>query len=203
MTFNVSAGIIAEILARLDLVVFERLPEGVFCRIAPLQPPAWFSRAFHESPSDESVTLAEVFPFLERFLSDAEALWRDGGVRRLRSDPFTVGDQAEGELTLVASAVVVNQRCFLILELPYDVDERRTTLQRARELVLEHEAHVRRTADLLPGVNAAHTLARQLAATELTAAQQQLAAGVAEQLASLAESIGTLAPQPKGVRSNR
>ena len=103
----------------------------------------------------------------------------------------------------MASAVVVDQRCFLILELPYDVDERRTTLQRARELVLEHEAHVRRTADLLPGVNAAHTLARQLAATELTAAQQQLAAGVAKQLASLAESIGTLAPQPKGVRSNR
>jgi hypothetical protein len=203
MTFNVSAGIIAEILARLDLVVFERLPEGVFYRIAPVQPPAWFSRLFHESASQESVTLAEVFPFLERFLSDAEELWREGGVRRLRSDAFTVGDHAEGELTLAASAVVVDHRCFLILELPYDVDERRTTLQRARELVLEHEAQVRRTAALLPRVNAAHTLARQLAASELTAAQRPLAAGIEEQLAGLAESIATLAPTPKGVRSSR
>lgn len=203
MTFTVSAGILAEILARLDLVVFERLPEGVFYRIAPLQPPAWFSRLFAESAVDDSVTLAEVFPFLERFLSEVEQLWREGGARRLRSDPFTVSDHAGVELTLVASAAVVDHRCFLILELPYDVQELRRTLQRAREQALEHEAHVRRTAALMPTVNAAHTLTRQLAGSELAAAQQQLAAGIEEQLTTLAGAIGALAPMPKGVRSKR
>lgn len=202
MTFNVSAGILAEILARLDLVVFERLPEGVFFRIAPVQPPAWFSRLFPDSTSQQPVTLAEVFPFLERFLSDVETLWREGGTSRLRSDAFTAGDHPEGELTLVASAVVVDHRCFLILELPADVEERRRTLQRAREHVQEHEAHLRRTAALIPRVAAAQRLAREHAANGGTAAHRELAALLEKDLATVVESLMTLAPTPRGVRSH-
>jgi hypothetical protein len=197
--FDLINSVLGEIIARLDVVVFERLPEGGFWRIASDRPPAWFSRLFPEAAPSEPVTIAQAFPFLDPFLSAAEDVWREGSEERLRSDAFTVTDPSGGEIALVASAVAIDHRSFLILELSSDFDERRRTLQSAREHVLAHEEHVRRTGALLSAVDAAQQLAQQLATSGLTPEQQQLAAGIREQLASLAASIETLAPLPKGV----
>jgi hypothetical protein len=203
--FDPISSVLAEIVGRLDLVVFERLPEGIFWRIAPDQSPAWFSRLFPEAERNEPITIAQAFPFLEPFLSAADDVWRKGGGECLRSDVFMETDPSGGEVPLVASALAIDRRCFLILELPYDFEERRRTLQSARQHALEHEAHVRRTGALLTPVDAAQRLAQQLATSGLTPEQQQLAAGIREQLANLAVSIETLAPLPKGVarRSHR
>src|SRR5262245_56329226 len=117
--------VLSEIVGRLDLVVFERRPDGIFWRIAPDQPRAWFSRLFPEAERNAPITIAQAFPFLEPFLSAAEGVWREGREERLRSDAFTVTDPSGGQIALVASAVAVDNRSFLILELPYDFEERR------------------------------------------------------------------------------
>jgi hypothetical protein len=200
----VTDTVLADILARLDLVVFERLPEDVFLRVGSAPPPAWFSRLFLHAAEDEPITIAQALPFIEHFLGDAEDFWRQArDEQRLRSDPFTMADPSGGEIALVASAVVVGDRRFLIIESPYDFNERRRALQSAREHVLAHEEHVRRTGALLTPVAAARQLAEQLAASGLTPEQQQLAVGIVEQLASLSASIETLAPLPKGVSRRR
>lgn len=195
--------LLAEILARLDLVVFEQLPAGVFLRVGHVEPPSWFRRLFLEAAGNEPVTIAEAFPFVEHFLTDAENFWREGSERRLRSDPFTIADPERGEVPLVASAVAVGHRRFLVLERPPDFDERRGALQRAREQALDHEEHVRRTGALLAPVDAARQLTERLATSGLTPEQRALASGISEQLASLSTSIETLAPLPKGVSRPR
>jgi hypothetical protein len=196
----VTPDVLADILAGLELVVFERLPDGVFLRVAPGRPPEWFSRLLVDGAPDAQTTLAAAFPFLERFLPEAEAAWRHGDLRRMRSDPFTVTDPAGTEIGLLASAIAVGNRRFLVLEKSADVDERQRMLQRAREDALAHEDHVRRTGALMTPVTAALTLARQLGAeTGLSAGQRQLVSELTAQLAGLATAIETLAPLPKGV----
>ena len=194
-----TSSVLAEILARLDLIVFERLPEGGFLRIAPPQLPPWFGPPFIQATGNEPLTLAEAFPFLERFLVDAEQVWQEPGEGRLRSEPFTATDPAGREVALVASAIAFGTRGFLILELLFDFEERRRTLQTAREQALAHEAHVRRTGALLPSVETVQRLAQQLVAGGLSPEQEQLVAEMRERLASLAGSIDSLAPLPKGV----
>jgi hypothetical protein len=199
----VTSNVFAEILCRLDLVVFERLPDGVFLRLGPAPAPEWFVRLFRDAPPDKPITVAEVFPFLESFLTDAEAAWKEG--TRLRSDPFTVTGSSGGEADVVAYAVAVEHRRFLIIELPPDAEQRRRTLQSARDGALAHEDHVRRTGALSAPLAAAQQLARQLATAGLNSEQQRLAAAIDEHLSAVAASIETLAPKPKGVsrRSRR
>ena len=201
--FNVTRNLPGDILARLDLVVFERLSGGAFLPLASAQLPAWIARWPVESAEAEPVTIAQAFPFLERFLVDAEEVWQKPGAGRLRSEPFTATDPAGREMALVATAIAIGTRHFLILELLFDFEERRQTLQRAREQALEHEAHVRRTGALLPDVETVQQLVQQLTDSGLTPDQQRLAADVREGLASLAASIERLAPLPKGVSRER
>jgi hypothetical protein len=107
------------------------------------------------------------------------------------------------ETFLVASALAIEHRNFLILEKPSDLDERRRTLQQAREHTLAHEEHVRRTGALREPVGAARQLLDRLEATGLGPEQQALAAAIGERLASVASSLETLAPLPKGVSRRR
>jgi hypothetical protein len=194
----VTDAMLAELLTRLDLVVFERLPEGVFVRFGQAPPPSWFSRLPLAS-HDEAIAIEQTMPFLGHFLAEANDAWRAGNEQRVSSDPFTVTDTTGGEVALVASAVVVADRCFLILEAPPYFDERRATLQRARENVLAHEEHVRRTGALLGPIDAARQLLQQLTASGLAPEQQMLTARISEQLEGLSDSVQSLAPLPKGV----
>ena len=199
-----NADVLAQILARLDLVVFERLPEGVFLRVGTADPPEWFSRMFLDAAPEIPITVAAAFPFLESFLSAAEAAWQQGDLRKLRSDGFTMADPAAGEIGLVAFAIAVEHRRFLVLAASAEFDEHRRTLQRAREHALAHEDHVRRTGALMTPVNDALKLAQQLAAEAgLTAEQRRLAAELCGQLAGIGATIQALAPLPKGVRAGR
>jgi hypothetical protein len=195
----VTDRLLAEILAALDLVVFERLPDGVFLRLGGVAPPRWFTYFVADAAQSQSVTLGQVFPFLEHFLVDAEAFWADGREQRLRSEPFTTTDRAGGEITLVASALSLANRRFLVIELPQDFEEHRQALQRGREHLLAHEEQIRLTAALLGPVGAARKLAQQLVQSELTAGQQQLAAGIDDHLTQASDSIEKLAPLPKGM----
>jgi hypothetical protein len=194
----VTDAVLAELLTRLDLVVFERLPEGVFVRVGPAPPPSWFSRLSVTSRGD-AIAIEQTMPFLGHFLAEANDAWRAGEETRRCSDLFMVTDTTGGEVPLVASAVVVADRCFLILESPRDFDERRAALQNARENVLAHEEHVRRTGALMEPIDAARQLMQQLRASGLAPEQQMLTARIGEQLDGLSVSVQSLAPLPKGV----
>ena len=192
-------SLLVQILTTLDLVVFERLPNGVFARVGTTRPPSWFTRVFLDAAGDEPITIAEALPFLAHFLSEAEHFWRAGHDACLRSDLFVVPDPSGGEIPLVASAVVVGHRHFLIIQVPIDFDQRRDVLQRARENVLEHEEHVRQTRSLLTPVERVQQLAEQLTRSGLTPEQHEIARALADQLAAVVASVETLAPLSKGV----
>ena len=199
-----NADVLAEIIARLDMILLERLPDGVFLRVGSAKPPEWFRRIFLDVAHETPTTIASAFPFLDPFLSMAEAAWRQGDLRQMRSDAFTMVDPAAGEIGLVASAIAVEHRRFLVLEASAEFDERRRTLQRAREDALAHEDHVRRTGGLMAPVNAALQLAQQLAAdTSLTLEQRRLATELGDRLAAVGTAIEMLAPLPKGVTARR
>jgi hypothetical protein len=64
------------ILTRLDLVVLERMPHGVFLRVGGGAPPLWFSRVMAPAASGgDAVTVAAAIPILQQILTDAEPFW--------------------------------------------------------------------------------------------------------------------------------
>ena len=198
-----STDVLADILTSLDVVVLERLPDGVFLRLGSTPPPAWFQQVFADPPGGAAATIAGALPFLAHFLTDAEEFWRPGGDGRLRSESFTIADSSGAEIGLAASALAVGGRRFLVLERPADFEEHRRALQNARESALAHEEHVRRTGELLSPVDAARALAQQFAATGVTEDQQRIIDELSAQLAALARAIESLAPLPKGVARRR
>jgi hypothetical protein len=193
----VSDPLFAELVAVLDLVVFERLPDGVFLRLGVGQPPAWFARSFREAAQDKAVTLAEAFPFLENFLVEAEEIWDSGRDGRTRSEPFVV-NLSGGEIVLVASALAVGPRHFLIIGLPHDFEERRRALQGAREQVLAREQLVSRIAAALPSASSAARLTTQLLSSGLTGPQEALALQIQDHVAKLLSTLESLAPRRPG-----
>lgn len=190
------------ILNRLDLVVLERLPHGLFLRLGTAQPPSWFNDVLAPR-GNEPVTVGQALPFVEHFLDDAEVFWREGRNGRLRSEVFSITDAAGAEIGLVALAIVIGHRHILVLEPIADFEDRRRALQSARESVLDHEAHLRQTRALLPRIDTARTLSDQLANSGLTPGQQQLAVEIGQQLSALAGAVEALAPLPEGVTRGR
>ena len=192
-----------EILAALGVVLLERLPHGIFLRVGRTEPPEWFRHVMVSGKEHEPGTVAEAMPFVGEFLDSAESFWREGQNGRLRSDAFTIVDSRGTEIGLVASALVIGHRHLLAIEVSADYDERRRALQSARENVLEHDEHVRRTGALLTPLASVRGVADRLAASGLTPEQEALSTAIREQLAALASSIQGLAPLPKGVRRAR
>jgi hypothetical protein len=148
----------------------------------------------------EAVTVAAAMPFLEQFLAEAEPVWRDVREGRLRSEPFIVDDPEAGEIGLIATAIGLGPRQFLVLGRASDFDRRRESLQTAREKMLEHEQHVRRTGALLGPLDAVQRKIGQLAASSLSADQESLVRQIRDELSAVTKAIETLAPLPKGVR---
>ena len=185
--------VFTDLVAALDLVVLERLPEGVFQLAVGTLPPAWFAHLFREAAHGEPVTVASAFPFLDTFLAEAERFWEMPRGGRLRSDPFVVTDRSGGEMALVASALAVGHRQFLIIELPDDFEGRRRALQSAREHVLAHEQFVRRVSALVEPASDAARLSGELIDSGLTPRQHSLAAAVRDQLSKVSAALQSLA----------
>lgn len=194
-----TSSVHASILTRLGLVIYEQVADGTFLQILPPEPPPWLRRARPDADRNVPVAIASVFPFLDRFLSEARRVWTEDVDGRLRSEPFVVDDPEGGEVAIVAMAVAADARSFLVLEPAPGFDDLRRMLQSAREQALAHEDFVRRTGALLPAVAEARQLVKQLAATGLGTDQQQLAQTLGARLEGLASSIEALAPLPKGV----
>jgi hypothetical protein len=199
----VLTDVLGEILTSLDLVVLERLPDGVFLRLGSSRAPKWFEDAMAAASNPAAATVGEALPFLGHFVADAEVFWQQGSEGRLRSDIFHVQDSSGAEVGLVASAILAVGRRFLVVERPPDYEDRRRELQAARENALAHEVHVRRTGELLDPLDRASRLVQQLAMTTVSPEQQQIVDELGAQVSAAARAVEALAPLPRGVARRR
>ena len=167
--------LLSDLLPALDLFVVERRSDSSFALLAPR--PAWLTPALAVG-ADSPFGLVRVFPFLEGFLREAEAFWRDGTGRRLTSDAFAAGDGAEA-LLLRASALNVGPRCVLVLERLSGTADPRPLLQKAREQALDRERLDRQLSDSRAALSSIAALAARLIDGDLTSAQREVAAGIA------------------------
>lgn len=175
-------ALLADLICELDLAAIERMPDFSFIAIAPL--PRWLTHVFGAAAAGEHVTLAKVFPFLDNFLNEAEAFWRDGTKRHLISGPFAV-DGSAGQLLLRATAINRGPHSLLVLErLRGDADPR-AFLQTARENKLQYERVVKQLDAVRTPAASLSRLVEELLRTELTSAQRELAEGISRAAARL------------------
>lgn len=134
-----SDSVLNDLSTALDLIVLEALPSGGFRRVEYSHVPEWFFARFRDAGSGNPVALQQAFPFLDAFLKDANVLWSGSIDGRKDSESFTVTDSAGRDMALVATALAIRGRRYLLVQHDAAYEERQKTLQTAREHALEHE----------------------------------------------------------------
>lgn len=100
--------------------------------------PEWLSRVWPSVLASEP-NLAKASPFLENFLTDAEACWlaRTGHVR---SGPWVEYDRQGAEVNLEATAFTAGELSLVVIErLGEDFEATRSILQKSRETMLAYQ----------------------------------------------------------------
>jgi hypothetical protein len=164
-----------DVLHALDLFALERMPDYTFVAITP--PPAWITHILSVADAGAPMTLAAAFPYLERFLSQAEAFWREGTGRSMLSGSFVAAGASE-ELLLRACALNLGPRSVLVLERLRGEADIRQILQKSRENKLQEERLQKKLDALRAPVATISRLVKKLLETDLTAAQRELADGI-------------------------
>src|ERR1700688_3332309 len=134
-----SEAIASGILEALDLAILERRSDDRFALFEPV--PRWLRLLLPETAaSDGSMDLPEIFPFLDVFLPDCDAVWNARGAPPLQSDIWTeIGPHGE-DRHLQALALRADDRPILILFSPSGAyHERSMALQRAHDVALESD----------------------------------------------------------------
>jgi hypothetical protein len=133
-----TASLLAQTLAALDMVVMERNADGTFHLLSTV--PSWFTRLYPEvTTQSEGLRPGDVFPFLEYFLTDAEPFWDAQDTGQLKSGPWSETDQDGNEYALEASAMCLGQHQVLCVAFPkIEFAEQQSIVQKAREERLEH-----------------------------------------------------------------
>jgi signal transduction histidine kinase len=149
------------LLAALECLVLERLLDRRFVRRAAV--PAWCLQLGRlELQAGTPFVIGELFPFLDTFMTAAEAVWQGEAGARVSSGFWTETGSGSQEIHLEALAVRVDGAELLVVVR----DDRRfrqqqRVLQRARELRLSHDALLREMEhkDVL-----LHTIVHEIAA---------------------------------------
>ncbi|MDI1449071.1 HAMP domain-containing sensor histidine kinase [Polyangium sp. 6x1] len=133
-------SIVSSILASLGKVVLERQVDGTFLQRGDA--PDWYTRMTRGVLlASTPIRVEAMFPFLEVFLPEAEAVWQGGGATRLDSDVWCETAEGGEELPLEATALLVGTSRLLVITRSDELfHERRLVLQRARELRITYDA---------------------------------------------------------------
>lgn len=191
------ASILGALMAILDVVVLERVHGGAFRQLSAEPSPSWFSEAFSNVLEGGPVTLAEAFPVLDPFLSEAEVFWSRTAFGRLDGEAFVVGGPGGHNLPLITVAVALEGRHFLLIHRVAGFDDRQQILQRARERALEHEHVVKRLDELRPPFERLTRVAGELdAMSELSTAQRTLLASAHAELDTIRQIMDQLPRLP-------
>jgi signal transduction histidine kinase len=126
----------AAVLDALGFAPFIREADGTL-RLAG-EPAAWLKKVW---PTVESagaeLPINDASPFLENFLIDAEECWKAGGAQRVKSGPWV---EPGADFQLEATALTTGVRHVLLIERLGEVyDEKRSMLQKAREMVIAQQ----------------------------------------------------------------
>jgi len=135
-----SDSVTGEIFAALDILVLERLDVGRFKIIG--DKPKWIRRFCRKQlePEMEILIPEEEFPFVENFLIDAEEYWQGSDEKTLKSGIWSDLDISGKEFHFEASALRVNQKKILMVEMMSDAYiEKQNLIQQARENKLNYQ----------------------------------------------------------------
>lgn len=131
--------VLAGALAGLGLLVLERRAPGVFASLGTV--PEWAASRIR--PGDPTV-ITDVFPFLETFLPEAEALWSRTSSEALESGIWTESSP-HGDKSFEARAICLDEgggALVIETETP-SIAGRRAVIQRARVRALEQDSFLR------------------------------------------------------------
>jgi len=132
-----------EFLQQQGYALCEYLGGGEFCLLA--EPPAWFAKVWRLPETEKkTLRLGDDSPFLEGFLTDAEAFWESRAVGALPSGDWIERSRKElgaiSEIPLAALALRIgDKRVLSIQSQPEAFAERTRVLQTARDGLLVHE----------------------------------------------------------------
>ncbi|OUL22113.1 sensor histidine kinase [Nostoc sp. 106C] len=129
-----------DLFAALNILVLERLNLGSFKVTGTV--PNWLRRFCHPNITSgmEVLIPEEQFPFLENFLVDAEEFWRNHNAIKLSSGFWTDRDLTGQEYHFEASAICLNNRNILLIELlENSYTEKQYIIQKARENQLSYQ----------------------------------------------------------------
>ncbi|MEM7725452.1 MAG: HAMP domain-containing sensor histidine kinase [Cyanobacteria bacterium P01_A01_bin.45] len=141
-----SEPITADILAFLNILVLERVRKDLFKITGTI--PHWLDRFCDEElhPGKTVLVPNEKFPFVENFLIDAEEYWQNNSSKPLKSGYWSELDLSGEESHLEASALSLNERKILLIELADDIyQEKEKFIQKARENNLNYQRYHRDT----------------------------------------------------------
>lgn len=129
----------AHLLACQDTLVLERIRDRDFVIAGPV--PHRFRNLLPSELLDGGrFNPSAPYPFIEEFLTEAEALWRSGAPDQLRAGPWTELSPDGLDHQLEVSAVRVGCHEFILIRLlDIEFSQRTHLLQKARELSLDFE----------------------------------------------------------------
>ena len=182
-----------DLLAALDIVVMERLPDRSFRVLGPI--PGWFVPIHTAASTGDTPELERSFPFLDHFLEEAAAFWRHPGEGLLRSGPYSAKDANGVEFHFEVSTVLADRRIFILFHLLTDFEDTRNVLQRARERTLALQQVGLKRAVLLAKTTILGTQMESLAASGLGAEQTALTDSMRRTVREIAEMLETLPAQ--------
>ena len=194
--------LLAALISVLDTIVLERVEGGAFRQLRHEPSPSWFDDAFRDVARGAPVTLLEVFPQLDGFLTEAEQFWSRMAYGHLEGESVVVTGPGGRNLPLVATAVALEGHHFLLLQRAPGVDDRQHILQRAREQALEHERVVEQIDTLRRPVERLTQLLRDLTGTGPTE-PSRAAASVQAELDTIRKILEDLPKAPRGTTARR
>lgn len=135
--------ITSELFATLNILVLERLDNHCFKQIGII--PDWVHSFLTDvAPIYSQTSLEQIFPFLENFLFDAEIFWAQNDRGILKSGFWDETNLQGQDYELEASAVCLNQRKILLIELADTAyREKQALIQVGRESQLSYERLVK------------------------------------------------------------
>jgi hypothetical protein len=194
----VSDKVLAQLASALEMVVMEQVPQGAYVQIGDAPPPPWFDQIYRDAGQGRRPTLAQAFPAMAPFLSEAETFWKDHGSGRLESGDVQIVEASGRELSIAATAVAMNGRRFLLIQRAPAFDERQRILQRAREQALTHEGVIKAVQSLRRPLATLVRLVSDLSSTELSDRQREQLTGIRDHLGEMGRVLEDLPRAPEG-----
>jgi hypothetical protein len=185
----VSNATFKDLVAALDLVAIERLPNGYMTVHGNV--PAWFQTLAPGTTASGPFTLDRAAPFIQTFVEEAGRFWWADQQGRLKSGPCAATDAAGAEFHYEATALSMGLRRFLLVERLADFDHTQHVLQIARDQALAEEKSAVRRQVVAKHADKLLSLINSLDAAQLSPPQAGVVQRIKREGEELRKALGT------------